>query len=314
MFIDWEMIRAERLSINEVKEIKAMLLGSVEAGGTKFVCAVGNENYQVIEKVSIPTTDPSTTFTKVINFFKQFKDLAALSIASFGPIEIQKNNKLYGYITETPKKGWSKTDFVGPIKKELTVPIFFTTDVNGSAYGEYMMAQLFNEKIQSLVYLTIGTGIGGGAVIDGRILGSQGHTEMGHVYVKRHPDDLAFKGICPFHGDCLEGLASGPTFDARLGIKGKDVPRDHPVWDIVAYYVAQALIQQTMILRPDNIVLGGGVVSEAFLEKVRRDFAELNQNYIKVPELSTYIRMPRVKDNGSATLGNFALAFKELNK
>ncbi|MCO7124247.1 ROK family protein [Sporolactobacillus shoreicorticis] len=291
-----------------------MLLGSIEAGGTKFVCAVGNEDYRVIEKVSIPTTDPRTTFTKVINFFKQFEDLVALSIASFGPIEIQKNNALYGYITETPKKGWSQTNFVGPIKEALNIPVFFTTDVNGSAYGEYVLAQLFNEKIRSLVYLTIGTGVGGGAVIDGKIVGSQGHTEMGHVRVKRHPDDLTFEGICPFHQDCLEGLASGPTFDARLGIKGKDVPLNHPVWDILSYYVAQAAIQQTMILRPDNIVFGGGVVSEAFLEKVRRNFTELNNKYIKVPDLNTYIRMPRVKDNGSATLGNFALAFKELEK
>ncbi|UAK16404.1 fructokinase ScrK [Sporolactobacillus terrae] len=291
-----------------------MLLGSIEAGGTKFVCAVGNEDYRVLEKATFPTTDPKTTFAQVIDFFKKFNDLAALSIASFGPIEIQKNNTRYGYITETPKKGWSNTDFVDPIKKALNIPVFFTTDVNGSAYGEYVLAQLFNEKIRSLVYLTIGTGIGGGAIIDGKIVGSQGHTEMGHVRVKRHPDDLDFEGLCPFHHDCLEGLASGPTFEARLGIKGQDVPKDHPIWDIVSYYVAQAAIQQTMILRPDNLVFGGGVVSEPFLEKVRRDFAQLNNQYVQVPDLTTYIRMPRAKDNGSATLGNFALAFNELGK
>lgn len=288
-----------------------MLLGSVEAGGTKFVCAVGDSDYRVKEKVNFPTTNPKDTIAATIKFFSKFDNLSSISIASFGPVELQKNNSEYGYITDTPKKGWAHTDFVGPMKKALNVPIYFTTDVNASAYGEYVMSQLSNEKIDSLVYYTIGTGVGGGAIIDGNILQGIGHPEMGHTFVKRHPDDLNFKGICPFHGDCLEGLISGPTFDARLGKPGKDVPLSDHVWDIMAYYAAQAAIQQTLILRPDNIVFGGGVVSEEFLVKVRREFRKLLNGYVHVPELTDYITMPRIKENGSATLGNFALAYKE---
>jgi len=137
---------------------------------------------------------------------------------------------------------------------------------------------------------------------------------MGHTFVKRHPDDLNFKGICPFHGDCLEGLVAGPTFDARLGKPGKEVPLTDHVWDIMAYYVAQAALQATLILRPDKIVFGGGVVSEAFLVKVRAQFKDLLNDYVVVPDLDKYITMPVIKNNGSATLGDFALAIRELQE
>lgn len=288
-----------------------MLFGSIEAGGTKFVCAVGNEDYQVKERCVIPTTKPKETISKVINYFKQF-DVAAISIASFGPIEIKKSASNYGYITTTPKKGWANTNIVGMIKAAIQVPIFFTTDVNGSAYGEYVMSSLSNEDISSLVYYTIGTGVGGGAIIDGKVLGGIGHPEMGHVLVKRHPSDSNFLGICPYHRDCLEGLVSGPTFEKRVGKKGADVPLTDPVWQILSYYVAQAALQTTLILRPDKIVFGGGVVSELFLEKVRREFTVLLNNYVQVPDLTHYITMPAIAENGSATVGNFALAKRTL--
>ncbi|MDF7672245.1 ROK family protein [Lactobacillus sp. ESL0701] len=284
-----------------------MLLGSIEAGGTKFVCAVGNENYQVKDTITFPTTTPHETLQKAAAYFKQFP-ITAISIASFGPIEIRQTAANYGYITTTPKKGWQNTDFVGFIKKQVNVPIFFTTDVNGSAYGEYVMSLLSNEDIDSLVYYTIGTGVGGGAIIDGKLVGSLGHPEMGHVLLKRHPGDLNFTGVCPYHQDCLEGLVSGPTFEARLGKAGKDVPLTDPVWDIMSYYVAQAILQVTLILRPDKVVFGGGVTSEAFLQKVRRDFAKMLNGYVEVPDLAKYIVMPAIADNGSATVGNFALA------
>ena len=186
--------------------------------------------------------------------------------------------------------------------------MFFTTDVNGSAYGEYVMSLLSNEDIDSLVYYTIGTGVGGGAIIDGQLIGSQGHPEMGHVLLKRHPDDVDFLGICPFHQDCLEGLVSGPTFEARVGKPGSEVPLTDSVWNILSYYVAQAVLQVTLILRPDKIVFGGGVVSEAFLKKVRSDFAKMLNSYVKVPNLDQYIVMPAIANNGSATVGDFALA------
>lgn len=289
-----------------------MLLGSVEAGGTKFVCAVGNEDYRIIDSTRFPTTTPKETLQKCIDYFKQFDDLRAISIASFGPIEIRRNSPKYGYVTDTPKSGWSNTDFVGTIKKALDLPIAWTTDVNGSAYGEYVLSALFNQRLNSLVYFTIGTGVGAGAVIDGKFIGNLGHPEMGHIRVKRHPDDISFKGICPFHGDCLEGLISGPTFEARTGKKGQDVPLDDPVWDIMAYYAAQAALDTTLMMRPNKIVFGGGVVSERFLKMVRVHFKKLMNDYVSVGNLDEYLVMPLAKDNGSATVGNFALALKEL--
>ncbi|ANI98215.1 ROK family protein [Pediococcus pentosaceus] len=290
-----------------------MLLGSIEAGGTKFVCAVGNENYQVQDQIQFPTTTPEETLRKTVDYFNKFK-IEALSIASFGPIEIRKSSDNYGYITTTPKPNWSNTDFVGYIKKYFDIPIFWTTDVNGSAYGEYVMSTLSNEKINSLVYYTIGTGVGAGVIVNGHLIGGIGHPEMGHVLLKRHPDDLDFKGICPYHGDCLEGLVAGPTFEARLGIKGQEVATDHPVWEIMAYYAAQAALQTTLTLRPSKIVFGGGVTSEQFLQKVRIEFKKLLNDYVQVPDLDQYIVTPAVKNNGSATVGNFALANKILNE
>ncbi|QHM65732.1 fructokinase ScrK [Pediococcus pentosaceus] len=290
-----------------------MLLGSIEAGGTKFVCAVGNEDYQVKDQIQIPTTTPEETLSAVVKYFKQF-DIAALSIASFGPIEIRKTSPKYGFITTTPKPGWKDTDFLGYMKKEINVPMAWTTDVNGSAYGEYTMSTLFNEKINSLVYYTIGTGVGAGAVIDGHLIGGIGHPEMGHVPLKRHPEDLDFKGVCPYHGDCLEGLVAGPTFEARLGKKGKDVPLTDKTWDILAYYIAQAAVQSTLILRPNKIVFGGGVTNATLLEKVRKEFDKLLNGYVTVPDLDQYITMLQVKNNGSANVGNFALAEKLLTE
>ena len=290
-----------------------MLLGSIEAGGTKFVCAIGNENYQIKDQITFPTTTPAETLQKTVDYFKQFA-VDAIGIASFGPIEVRKTAPNYGYITDTPKKGWANTDFVGRLTKTIKVPVFFTTDVNGSAYGEYVMAQLANEDVDSLVYYTIGTGVGGGAIINGKLVGSLGHPEMGHVKVKRHPDDMNFAGVCPFHQDCLEGLVSGPTFEARLNKPGKEVPLSNPVWDIMSYYVAQAALQVTLILRPDKIVFGGGVTSEQFLEKVRRDFKVLLNDYVHVPSLEKYIIMPEIINNGSATVGDFALAKRLLRE
>lgn len=291
-----------------------MQLGSIEAGGTKFVCAIGDEDYWIHDKIRIPTTTPEETLRQTVAYFKQFPELKALAISSFGPIELRHNSPKYGYITDTPKKGWANTNFVGRLKQDLDLPMYWTTDVNGSAYGEYVMSTLFNEQLESLVYFTIGTGVGAGTVVNGKFLGSLGHPEVGHVRLKRHPDDLDFPGICPFHGDCLEGLVCGPTFEARVGKPGKDVPLTNHVWDIMAYYVSQAALQETLLIRPDKIVFGGGVVSEPFLVKVRAEFAKLLNNYVDVGKLTDYIVMPAVKDNGSATVGDFALALNEYNK
>lgn len=285
------------------------MLGSIEAGGTKFVCAVGNSSYQVVDSTTVPTTTPEETFEKCLAFFDQYrKQLRAVSIASFGPIEIRTGAPQYGYVTNTPKPGWANTDFLGPFKRHLGVPIYWTTDVNGSAYGEYVLAKSRGESARSLVYYTVGTGVGAGAVVNGHLIGAQGHPEMGHLIVKRHPDDLDFNGICPYHSDCLEGLACGPTFEARTGKKGQDIPLTDHVWDIMAYYIAQAAVDVTVIFRPDRLVFGGGVVSEEFLKKVRQQFTGMVNHYLDVGKVDDYITMPLAANNGSATVGNFALA------
>lgn len=286
------------------------LYGSVEAGGTKFVCAVGDENFQVVEKVQFQTTAPYETIDKTVEFFKKFEaDLQGIAIGSFGPVDIDENSKTYGYITKTPKPNWSNVDLVGLISKEFKVPFYFTTDVNSSAYGEALVRQ----GVENLVYYTIGTGIGAGTIQRGEFVGGTGHTEAGHVYVSLHPSDVAndFHGTCPFHNGCLEGLAAGPSLEARTGIRGELIEQHSDVWDIQAYYIAQAAVQATLLYRPEVIVFGGGVMAqEHMLRRVREKFTHLLNDYLPVPPVEEYIVTPAVAGNGSATLGNFALAKK----
>lgn len=284
--------------------------GSIEAGGTKFVLAVGNGNYQVVKSIQIPTTTPDETVEKAIEFFKQ-NPVVSLAIGSFGPIDVNPSSATYGFITTTPKEGWANFDLLGKLKTALDIPMAFTTDVNSSAYGE-----MFMTGKKSLVYFTIGTGIGGGAIQDGKFIGAVSHAEMGHQFVKRHPGDLDFAGICPFHQDCVEGLAAGPSIEARLGIRGENVPADSPVWDIQAYYIAQLAVNATLTLAPEQIVFGGGVMGqEHMLERVHKQFEQLLNNYVDLPcKIEEYIVAPSIKNNGSATLGNFALASKVLTK
>ncbi len=290
------------------------LYGSLEAGGTKFVCAVGNENFEVVDKIQFKTTTPDETLEQTITFFKKYENLVSLSIGSFGPIDIDHNSKTYGYITNTPKPYWSNTDVVKPLHDTLNVPIFFTTDVNSSAYGEKYALSKLNKKADTLVYFTIGTGIGGGVIQNNRFIGGIGHLEMGHFMVSKHPYDIQnnFKGICPFHDGCLEGMAAGPSLKARTGISGENIDPSDPVWDVEAYYLAQAALNVTVSFRPDVIVFGGGVMSNDYMiKKVKDQFLKLLNNYIPIPPIDDYIVTPVVQGNGSATLGNFILA-KEL--
>ena len=283
--------------------------GSIEAGGTKFVLAIGDEQFNILKTNQIPTTSPEETITRTIEFFKE-NPVKSLAVGSFGPIDIKPESATYGYITTTPKAGWANVDLLGKLKAALDIPMVFTTDVNSSAYGEMIVT-----GGKSLVYFTIGTGIGGGAVQDGKFIGGFSHAEMGHQYVKRHPDDLNFAGVCPFHGDCLEGVAAGPSLEARLGIRGEDIPADSKVWDIQAFYIAQIAVNTTLALAPEKIVFGGGVMTQThMIERVRKEFTKLMAGYVHVPYLLTDdIMTPSVANNGSATIGNFALA-KDLDE
>ena len=282
------------------------LYGSLEAGGTKFVCAVGDERFEVVEKTQFPTTTPIETLDKTIEFFSRFDNLAGLAVGSFGPIDIDPNSKTYGFITTTPKPHWANVDIVGALRRALNVPIYFTTDVNSSAYGEVVARNNAGGRIENLVYYTIGTGIGAGAIQRGEFVGGTGHPEMGHYYVAKHPMDVEkeFNGVCPFHNGCLEGLAAGPSLEARTGVRGENIKLNSSV----------SAIQATVTFRPDVIVFGGGVMAQQhMLDRVREKFTVLLNGYLPVPDVRDYIVTPAVAGNGSATLGNFVLA-KEVSE
>ena len=286
-------------------------VGSIEAGGTKFIVAVQDvESGEVIARDRISTEKPKRTLQESAEFFKKNK-VDALGIGTFGPIDISPSSRTFGYILDTPKPGWSGTNFKGFFEKELGIPVVMTTDVNASCYGEYIARGRDDSK--TYFYITIGTGIGAGMVQAGEMIGLNNHPEMGHMLVKRYPGD-DYEGHCPFHGaNCAEGMAAGPSLEGRTGIPGEKLSRDNEVFTYVAYYVAQVLYNVYMTARPDVMVVGGSVLNEDDLVKVRKFFDEFNNNYVATPELNDLIVRPAVENNGSATLGDFELA-KELLK
>lgn len=282
------------------------MYGSIEAGGTKFVCAVADESLEIIDRVSFPTTTPEETMELVIQFFKGYQDkLEGIGIGSFGPIDIHRNSPTYGFITSTPKLLWQNFDFVGTMKKHFSLPIAWTTDVNAAAYGEYVFGK--GKGLSSVVYYTIGTGVGGGAIQEGRFVEGFSHPEMGHMMVVPHKND-SFTGNCPFHGKCLEGMTAGPAIEKRTGKKGQDISPDDELWDMLAYYIAQCAYNTTLMLSPDVIIFGGGVMKQRhMLKKVHQAFEDLMQSYVKTPDLTNYIVTPELEDN-AGTIGCLALA------
>ncbi|MBO0476232.1 ROK family protein [Vagococcus sp. DIV0080] len=283
--------------------------GSVEAGGTKFVCAVSDENLTIIERVSFPTTTPEETMEQVIAFFSRYENsLASIGTGSFGPIDINKESPTYGYITSTPKLAWQHYDLLGTMKNHFNIPIAFTTDVNAACYGEYRLGSAKGKS--NVVYYTVGTGIGGGAIQKDQFIEGFSHPEMGHMLVKPHSKDN-FKGKCPFHNNCLEGMASGPAIEERLGQTGDRLSEEDPFWETEALYLAQCIYQTTLMLSPNVIILGGGVMHQSHLiEKVRDLFEELMNGYVTYPAIEEYIVLPKLGDN-AGTLGCLTLA-KEL--
>ncbi len=287
-----------------------MLIGGIEAGGTKFVCAVGNERGEVVERVSFPTTTPEETVARVVEFFRG-REIVSLGVGSFGPIDPNKHSPTYGYITSTPKPHWGNYNLLGELKKHFNVPIGFDTDVNGAALGELEYGAA--KGLNSVLYITVGTGIGAGAVVEGRVINGLLHPEMGHIYVRRHGKDT-YEGGCPYHGDCLEGLASGPAIEARWGIKGDEIPDDHIAWEMEAYYLAQALVNYILIVSPEKIVMGGGVMKQLQLfPMIRRYVVELLNGYLVKDEILSdideYIVPPELGDN-AGIVGAMALAKK----
>lgn len=288
-----------------------MLFGALEAGGTKMVLAIGNENGEIIEQTSIPTETPSVTIPKVIEYFKQ-KEIAALGIGSFGPIDLDKNSDTYGYITSTPKLAWANYDMVGNIKKVLSIPIGFDTDVNGSALGEATWGS--TKGLASSIYITIGTGVGVGVYQNGGLLHGMLHPEAGHILLSKHPKDN-FEGLCPFHPNCFEGLAAGPAIEKRWGKKAIELKDNSEVWELEAYYLSQAIVNYILTLSPHRIVLGGGVMhQEQLFPLIRGQVAELLNGYIKTPQLQNldqYI-VPAALNDDQGIMGCIQLAKLEL--
>lgn len=285
------------------------MFGAIEAGGTKFVCAVSDNDLNIVEKVTIPTTTPEETFTEVFKLFDKY-ELKSIGIGSFGPIDVDPASEKYGYITSTPKTLWKNTDFLGVFKERYQVPIGWNTDVNAAALGEVRLGAA-KEK-ESCVYITVGTGIGGGAVVNGEPLTGHNHPEMGHFYPPKHPNDQ-FEGFCDYHGDCLEGLAAGPAIEGRYGIRAENLPADHEAWEIEAHYLAHAVLAYTTILSPECIILGGGVMHQEHLfDMVREKFAEILNSYLDLPPLDEYI-IPTGLGNKSGILGSLLLAKETLN-
>ena len=254
------------------------MLGGIEAGGTKFVLAVGPSPGAIRARHTIPTRDPETTLTEAAAWFAAQGRITALGIGSFGPVELDPASASWGFITNTPKPGWAHCDVAGYFARALGVPVGFDTDVNAAALAEYAAA---GGAGGSLAYLTIGTGIGGGLVLDGRPVHGIAHPEIGHIYPRRHPQDIDFAGICPAHGDCLEGLASGPAVIARWGCSLSDLPADHPGHAIIADYIGQACHMLFASAAVAEVVIGGGVANTpGLVEKVAARARALDNGYL----------------------------------
>ena len=290
-------------------------IAAIEAGGTKFICGIGNEKGEIFEKISIPTTVPEETMKKVIEYFKE-KGFEAMGIGSFGPIDPVKSSETYGCISKTPKPHWSDYNIVGELKKNFNVPMEFDTDVNGAALGESLWGA--GKGLNNVMYITVGTGIGAGAVVNGKMLQGLTHPEMGHISIKRNENDK-YKGKCPFHSDCLEGLASGPAIEERWGEKGYNLEDKNEVWELEAYYLAQALVNYILILSPERIILGGGVMKQKHMfPLIRKNVKEFLNGYVHKKEIlediDNYIVYPGLEENsgliGSLALGSLALETK----
>lgn len=287
------------------------LWGGIEAGGTKFVCAVGTGPDDLWAEVRFPSTTPEETIGQAIQFFQQQREpLAAIGIASFGPLDPNPDSPTFGYITTTPKPGWVHTDLAGPIRRALGVPVGFDTDVNVAALGEYRWGAA--QGLDTFIYLTIGTGIGGGGMVNGKLIHGLMHPEMGHIRIPHDRDVDPYSGSCSYHGDCLEGLAAGPALEGRWGQRGETLPADHPAWLLEADYLAFALANIICILSPQRIILGGGVMQQRQLfPLVWRRVQELLNDYLPVPaildQIDDYIVPPGLGDR-AGVLGAIALA------
>ncbi len=294
--------------------------GGIEGGGTKFVCAVGTGPNNILAETRFQTTTPQETMSQAVDFFKQQEaslgNLASIGFACFGPLDPNPASPTYGHILPTPKPHWAGANVVGMLRSAFDIPVNFDTDVNGAALGEWRWGNA--QGLQTFIYLTVGTGIGGGAYVEGKLLHGLIHPEMGHIAVKHDFEKDPFDGVCPFHGDCFEGLASGIAVEKRWGKRSEQLSKDHPAWNLEAEYIAQALASYSFTLSPQRIIIGGGVGSlPHLLPKVQQRTKELINGYIQSPvileNIESYIVSPGL-GNRSGVLGAIALAERALKK
>jgi fructokinase len=258
------------------------MFGAIEAGGTKFVCGVGTGPEDLIT-TQIPTTTPEATVAAAVDWIRKQSggQLTAVGIGSFGPVDLNT-----GYITSTPKVAWRNYDLAGTVEKGLGVPVGFDTDVNAAVLGEALWGAA--RGVSNCLYLTIGTGVGGGAIVGGQIVHGLTHPEMGHIRVPHDTAEDPYEGACPFHGDCLEGLASGPAIEGRWSTTARDLPPDHPAWVLEARYLALGIANFVCTLSPERILVGGGVMRQSQLYKmVGGEVARVLAEYVKkMPDIA----------------------------
>ncbi|UQZ33360.1 fructokinase [Paenibacillus sp. PK3_47] len=290
-----------------------MRIGAIEAGGTKFICGIGDGHGNIEEQISFPTQHPELTLPKVIEYF-QDRQVQAMGIGSFGPVDLRPESRTYGYVTTTPKPGWANFDLLGTLKQVFDVPFGWDTDVNAAVYGEVRWGAA--QGLTNCLYMTVGTGVGVGIYSEGRLVHGLVHPEGGHVRIRRHPED-DFPGICPYHGGCLEGMAAGPALEARWGKKGYELPADHKAWEIEAFYIAQSLTDMILLLSPQKIILGGGVMQQPQLYPLIRKAVLRNLNgYVSSPaildHMDEYIAAPGLGQQAGLR-GALALGVEALN-
>jgi fructokinase len=284
--------------------------GGIETGGSKWECAIGTGPDDLRAAVTIPTTTPDETIDRAIAFFEQGGPVTAVGIGSFGPVDQKPSSPTWGHITTTPKPGWAHTDVGQEIGRRLSVPVAFDTDVNAAALGEHRWGAA--QGLDTFCYITIGTGIGGGGMAGGRLLHGLLHPEFGHMRIPHDRASDPFAGVCPYHGDCWEGLASGRAIEARWGRRAEELAGREAVWELEARYLALGLVSVICVLSPQRIVLGGGVMSQpALLPLIHREVNGLMNGYMDTPVfgkgIAGYITLPALGPH-SGVLGAIALA------
>lgn len=283
-----------------------MIYGGIEAGGTKWVLGLGDGRGRLLERASVPTTTPSETIGRALAFFAQHEPPRVLGIGAFGPVDLVTESPTFGHITTTPKPGWRGTDVLTPLRSQLRVPVVLDTDVNVAALGEWVWGR--GRDCQSLSYVTVGTGIGAGLVVGGQPSRGRLHAELGHIPVPRDVTRDPFKGCCPFHGDCLEGLASGEAMRQRWGRRAETIT-EPDAWELEADYIALGMIAVTYAVAPDRIVLGGGVLKRpGLLDRIRTRTVDMLGGYgSPVSAAHGYIELPALGEN-AGILGAIELA------